>query len=305
MPSRHRRQKTKAYTDPILINRSEERRIVDLRPLGFRDVLVLCRYRYNEAHPALPLHSHGRMIEICYLESGRQTYRVGEQRFHLNGGDVFLTFPNERHDSAEGPEGRGVLYWMLLRVPGDHERFLSLSPADARVVFDRLLNLTARQFPVGQEIGGALRQVMETFDCEKGPLRRIKLQNLLLRFLLEVLDASHGMRRSVSPEIHAVQVLIAENLQQPLPISRLARAAHMSESRFKARFKAEVGVPPADYAMRQRIDRSIQLLRDADQPVTGIAMSLGFSSTQYFATVFRRYTGAAPTQCRRDLELNP
>jgi AraC-like DNA-binding protein/quercetin dioxygenase-like cupin family protein len=299
MPPRQRRLKTKTHTEPILVDGSEERRIADFRPLGFRDVQVLGRYRYGEAHPALPLHSHGKMIEICYLESGRQTYRVGSQRFDLNGGDVFVTFPNELHGSAESPEGKGVLYWMLIRIPAGRQRFLSLNRTDASLVLNRLLNLAVRHFFIGQEIGYILRQAMEVFDRGEDSLRCVRLQSVLLRFVLEVLDASCGMRRRVSPEIQAVQTLITENLTQALPVSRLARSAHMSESRFKARFKAEVGAPPADYAMRQRIDRSIELLRHTELPVTRIALSLGFSSTQYFATVFRRYTGIAPSECRQ------
>jgi AraC-like DNA-binding protein len=299
MSPRRRPEKTKAYIPPILMDRSQERQILDFRPLGFCGVLILGRYRYNQAHSALPFHSHGKMIEICYLESGRQTYCVGGQDFHLKGGDVFVTFPNERHGSGDSPEGKGVLYWLLLRIPDNRQRLLSLKPADARAVLDRLLSLDRRHFPIGQDVGQLLRQIIGEFDRDEDVLRRVKLENLLLRFLLEVLDASQSTNAAVSPEIRAVQALIAENLDEPSPISRLARSVHMSESRFKARFKAEVGVPPADYAMRQRIDRSVQLLRCSDQPITEIALGLGFSSTQYFATVFRRYTGVAPTEYRK------
>lgn len=62
--------------------------------------------------------------------------------------------------------------------------------------------------------------------------------------------------------------------------------AGLSETRLKARFKAETDVPPADYVMRRMIEVSKTLLV-GDQPVTDIAIGLGFSTTQYFATVFK------------------
>ncbi len=299
MPGRQTPHKTKTHMAEILVDPSQERRILDFRPLGFGDVIVLGRYRYAEAHPALAVHCHGKMLEICYLQSGEQTYYVDGQRFQLKGGDLFVTYPRERHGTGMSPEGKGMLYWMLIRVPERGGRLLSLSAAESRAVCQQLLHLPARQFPGGERIGRVLRRVMETFDRDQDALRVVNLRNLLLRFLLDVLEASRGWRPGVSPAMQAVQTLIQENLDRRLPVGRLAAAAHLSLSRFKARFKAEVGVPPADYAMRQRIEFAGQLLRQGDLSVTELAMRLGFNSTQYFATVFKRYVGKAPSAYRR------
>ncbi len=192
---------------------------------------------------------------------------------------------------------------MLIQVPGRTGRLLSLGPAETRLVLDRLLNLSTRHFSGGEAIGRTLRRVIREFDRDHDPLRLVNLRNLLLRFLLEVLEASQGRQRQVSPKIQIVQQAIAENLGQAMPVRRLARLAHLSESRFKARFKAEVGVPPADYAVRERIDRSKQLLRQGELSVTEIALRLGFSSTQYFATAFRRHVGQTPSSYRRQNEM--
>lgn len=303
MPSRRLTHKTKSYYMPVLVDRSEERQILDFRPLGFRDVAVLGRYQYAKAHSALELHSHGKMVEICYLESGRQTYCVGEEKFHLSGGDLFVTFPYECHGSDRIPQSKGVLYWLLINVPNRNGRLLSLTQAETRTVLDRLLNLPVRQFPGGEGIGRVLRELIGAFERDEDPLRLVKLRNLLLSFLLAVLEASQDAHRRISPEIQAVQRVIAENLDQTLPVRRLAQLAHLSESRFKARFKAEVGMPPADYTMRQRIDCAKQFFRQSDLPVTEIALRLGFSTTQYFATTFKRYTGQTPSSYRRQCEM--
>jgi len=298
VPSRRLTHKTKSYYQPVLVDGSEERQVLDFRPLGFRDVAVLGRYQYAKARAALELHSHGRMVEICYLESGRQTYWVGEEKFHLSGGDLFVTFPYECHGSDRIPQSKGVLYWLLINVPNRNARLLSLGQAESRMVLDRLLNLPVRQFPGGEGIGRVLRHLIAAFERDEDPLRLVKLRNLLLSFLLAVLEASQNAHRRVRPEIRGVQQVIAENLDRALPIRSLARLAHLSESRFKARFKAEVGMPPADYTMRQRIDRAKQFVRHSDLSVTEIALRLGFSTTQYFATAFKRYTGQSPSSYR-------
>lgn len=286
----------------VLVDPSEERRIVDFRTLGFRDVIVLGRYDYTEAHEPLALHCHGEMLEICYLERGQQTYVVGNERFDLKGGDVFVTFPNERHGSGKTPQGRGVLYWMLIRVPRRPQRFLSLSPGESQVILQRLLTLPARQFSGNDTMNRVLRQVLTVIQLAEDPLRLANLRNLLLRFLLDVLEASQRSRQRISSEILAVQERIVKNLDQPWAVEHLARLAHLSPSRFKARFKAEVGVPPADYVMRERIARAKALLQESDMSITEAAMRLGFNTSQYFATVFKRYTGQTPSEYRNRVE---
>ncbi len=74
----------------------------------------------------------------------------------------------------------------------------------------------------------------------------------------------------------------------------LAQVARLSESRCKTRFKREIGVPPAEFWLRKKIERAIVLLKNHN--VTEVAYELGFSSSQYFATVFKRYTLVNPSQ---------
>ena len=139
--------------DQILVDPSPEREILDFRPLGFRDVLVLGRYQYATAHNPLPQHTHGQMLEICYLARGQQTYLVNQTRFDLTGGDVFLTFPNEPHGTGTAPESKGVLYWCLLRLPEKNERLLSLSLTESRQLVSLLLTLP-RHFRLGDTPAG-------------------------------------------------------------------------------------------------------------------------------------------------------
>jgi AraC-like DNA-binding protein len=283
------------------VDPSADRRILDFRPLGFRDVLVLGRYQYCEAHAPLELHTHRDIVEICYLHSGQQTYFVGTEEFDLRGGSLFVTYPNEPHGSDKTPESKGVLYWMLLDVPACERQLLSLAPAESRLVLDAILDLPARHFPATRNVASILRHLMAQFDREGDRLRPVRLKTLLLSFLLEVLEASasHSVHCHVSPAIQSVKQTIDRELDKPLSIRHLARLAHMSESRFKARFKAEIGMPPADYMTRQRIDRAKEFVRQTDMSVTEIAGRLGFCTTQYFATSFKRYTGQTPSDYRR------
>jgi AraC-like DNA-binding protein len=46
------------------------------------------------------------------------------------------------------------------------------------------------------------------------------------------------------------------------------------------------------------VERAREMLANPSLSITRIAMRLGFSSSQHFAAVIRRYTGKTPRQCR-------
>jgi AraC-like DNA-binding protein/mannose-6-phosphate isomerase-like protein (cupin superfamily) len=284
--------------EQILVDPTDERHILDFRPLGMNDVPILGRYSYSSARDPLEMHSHGERLEICYLESGRQTYIVEGESFELSGGDLFVTFPKERHGTGEGPEGKGVLYWAIVRVPGPKERFLSLPPKEGGLIIDRLLQLPQRTIRGGKMVERTLHRIFSVYDQAESQLRIVSLRNLLIRMLLDVLNTFEQAEPMVSPLIRDVQQFALENLDQPLVVADLASRAGLSASRLKARFKAETGIPPADYMTRMKVEAAKDRLLQENQSVTEIAMELGFATSQYFATVFKRYTGKTPSKFR-------
>jgi AraC-like DNA-binding protein len=287
--------------DPILIDPSSEREILDFRPLGFRDLLVLGRYQYAAAHRPLPEHIHGRMLEICYLARGQQTYRVGQTSYNLTGGDVFLTFPHEPHGTGTAPESKGTLYWCLLRLPEKNERLFSLSPGESRQLMALLLALP-RQFRLGTAPAKDLDRVFAIHRQAHLALGKAEMRNILLRFLFDLVRACDRQGSRLSPAIGKALQFVQRQPQRMFSIREVARQCGLSESRFKERFRCEVGVPPAEYMMRRKIDAAKSLLLSGNQTVTKIALDLGFSSSQYFATTFRRYTGRTPGEYRRNGE---
>jgi len=92
--------------------------------------------------------------------------------------------------------------------------------------------------------------------------------------------------------------VLGERLDQPLTVVELSRRLGWSPSHVQHRFRAEVGVAPAEWRLRRRIFAACRRLESTDEPITGIALGLGFASSQYFATAFKRVMGSSPTAFR-------
>ena len=294
----------------ILIDPSHERHILDLRLLGFRDVQVLGRYTYTHAKAPLTLHDHGEMMEVCYLADGQQSYYVGEEEFFLNGGDVLVNYPHELHGTGHQREGRGTLYWMIIKPPSSHRSFFGLSSQEGHRLWKLLNSLPKRHFQVKSEVRRTLDMIFSLLE-ERNVLQKplsasnakdaligMNVRNYLLRCILDLIEAARTETvLSISREIDLAIELIKRNSEQFYSMRALAREVGLSESHFKHRFKAETGVSPADYQLRHKIDCACQMLLEG-VVIIDITYNLGFSSSQYFATVFRRYMGVTPAEYR-------
>ncbi|MEI6083026.1 MAG: AraC family transcriptional regulator [Verrucomicrobiota bacterium] len=274
-----------------------ERQVVNLQTHGIPEVPELGRYQYRRAQRGLKVHAHPGTLEICYLATGKQLYRVGRSDYVLTGGDVFVTFPDEIHSTGESPEEKGTLYWLQVFLPRRPRSFLNCDQRECWALVDQLRRLPNRHF-AGEPI--LARLLDDALAASAGdPLQRIRIQNRLVDFLLRVIDlARQRPRPSVSPAISELLRYIETNVHQTLPLPALAARLKLSLPRFKARFKHEVGLPPAEYVLRCKVEAAKRQLSLPGATVTDVALALNFSSSQYFATVFRRYTGRTPSTHR-------
>ena len=283
-----------------------ERTALDLRSLGIPEVPMLGRYNYARARSGLMPHSHPGAMEICLLAKGTQLYRVGRQDYVLHGGDVFVTFPGEAHSTGETPEEKGILYWVILILPRSPAFFLNCTTAESGKLVRQLLGIPHRHFVGIPELRTLLDEMISTAQSKRNPMRRLFLRVKLLEFLLKILECSHHPRKSsLSKDTNRLLHHIETQIEEPLSVKYLAKQMGLSVSRFKTRFKQEIGIPPAEYVLRCKIHAAKELLTKKGSAVTEVAYKLGFSSSQYFATVFKRYTGKSPRRFSRDSAAFP
>ena len=120
--------------------------------------------------------------------------------------------------------------------------------------------------------------------------------NLLIRV---VESAGRPAKRRAGARLEKVLAWNEARLSERLTLQDWAAVAGLSLPRFKAWFRAEMGMPPAAYRLRRRIEAAEQWLeRDAEVSITELAHALGFDSSQHFATAFKRHTGRRPSDGR-------
>ncbi len=82
-------------------------------------------------------------------------------------------------------------------------------------------------------------------------------------------------------------------------VRELAQLCSISDSHLMRAFRKSSGTSLHQYVTRQRLEAARALLRDSEMPVSQVASRLGFSTSAYFSSAFRRVCGISPSQYRR------
>ena len=271
------------------------------RDFGFPLVAKLAILRHHETY-RIPWHRH-ETPELQYVLGGALTYefRRGKPR-PLTGGCLFVVPADVEHravDDTGAPSTRiGIQFNPPTPSRANLTPFRPTELADAFAAFSAHARTPLRWTPEG---GRAARGIFRTLESAPSltPSVCLRLRHLVNAILIETVAAfARPAALTGSDVITQVMDWIRAHCTEPLRISDLVRISGYSRTRLFALFAAEAGLSPNDFLLRCRIDRAKELLRAAPAPLTHVALDCGFSSSTYFATVFRKYTGYTPRQWR-------
>jgi transcriptional regulator GlxA family with amidase domain len=99
--------------------------------------------------------------------------------------------------------------------------------------------------------------------------------------------------------IHALQVWMTEHLDAPLTIEQLAARAAMSPRTLARAFARQLGVAPAKYLARLRVEAARRLLEQTDKGLEQIAGACGFGRADVMRRAFARALGTTPARYRQ------
>ena len=93
---------------------------------------------------------------------------------------------------------------------------------------------------------------------------------------------------------------ISQNLCLNPTLEDIARSVALSSFHFHRLFRAQVGETVAEFTRRLRMERAANwLLAYPQADITGLALRVGFSSSQNFAKAFRLHFSVSPGEFRR------
>ena len=284
-----------------------ERRILDLSLIGMRHALALGRFRYLHAAPPLDEQRHSRWLVLQFVLSGQQQILIEGSQTRVRGGEMMVIRPGQRYGTGVWPEQRGEMAWLILEsTPMPRRPALGMSADGVRTVFGMLMDPQGPTVaPLSPDARGLLESAFDWWNRRDEPIGVETIRNRIGALVLGAAAVFSGVTTNDSDHANDLRIRKVLNwmdahLQTDTKSKDLAALAGLSPSRFHVHFKRVTGSGPKDYWLRMRVQKAAERLRETpDLTITEVAHEFEFSSSQYFATVFRRYLGVSPGRYRQ------
>ena len=276
-----------------------DRRILNLEDAGSPGIPVLGLTRHTKLVTPDIEHIHPGVLEFGFCLRGALTLNSSGRIHHIMPGQIFVNHPGITHRLTTQPQGL-FLYWMHVRlVAPEKGALLKLPKTEAMLLCKKLRGLPCTVTANTQQVRQAFLRLFQQYDTPPSIYRSLCIRQASLNLLIELLECSAPKNRPTdSDRIRSIIARMRKNPEGDYRIDDLAHQAALSPTHFINRFKLATGLPPIHFLIDCRIEAAKKLLRGSSQPVTKIALSLGFASSQHFSSQFKRAAGMTPKEWR-------
>src|SRR4051794_9524952 len=177
---------------------------------------------------------------------------------------------------------------------------LQTTAPESSVAADQQFHLVANS--LAKLLDTARRELERDRDAAKALL---VTASHLLQAEIERCSGANGSHRGglAAWQITRVRAYIDSNLHRTIHIRDLSAVARRSPAHFSRKFKLAVGEPPHAFVVSRRLERACHLMMTSAEPLSEIALSVGFSDQAHLCRLFRQAFGQSPANWRREREI--
>lgn len=268
--------------------------------------------QHGEHKTNLFLHGHENYYELVIVLKGDAIHLVNDEQFYISKGDVFVIGGDTLHGYHK-PHDFEICNVMfqpdffftekkdLKEMVGFQELFVIEPILAKQNHFSNRLKLDVYHFEMVQKLIDFM--VWEYLQKGEGYKSLITgcfygLCVQLCRLYSEMGEAEDGkndvlgMAKSIS--------YIESHYTESLTVEHLATIAGFSTRHYSRRFFEIKETTPVQYLQSVRLEKACYYLSSTDLPIAWIANQCGFSDSNYFSRVFKKWYGVSPSKWRKN-----
>lgn len=274
-------------------NCMEDAYVLQLLEPKFKEFhLLFCGYAECE-----PLHSYGPATRpnyiIHYVMGGKGIYQVGEKKYHISKGQIFLIEPESLTFYQADKEEPWTYLWV------------GFGGTEAKS-FIQDIGLNSRQLVCQCEGGEELKEIVfSMLKHTKSTTENLYyLQGRLFDFF-SVLAREITLRQfedDTTESMHVQEAIdyIKNNYSQGITVNDIADYLALNRSYLYTVFKKSLNISPKAFLTKFRISRAKEQLTLTDFSIEYIAHSCGYKSALNFEKAFKQETGGTPSKYRKE-----
>ena len=223
------------------------------------------------------------MAELLYVEQGSLHSVADGRMIHLQQGDFVIYGANQWHmqyaDTDVSPR--------CLRI------FFQLQ-GNMKPLRDRKFTASGLMVPLFEQL---IQEQERTEDYADEMILALlnQLIVLLMRQVEKFPPVDHRMKGEYRI-IRQMQMYVSTHVWEDLSVPFVAHQVDMSPSYLTALFHKHLGISPAEYIRRVKLQESKRLIRENKLNFTEIAAELQYSTVHHFSRQFKEKFGMTPTE---------
>lgn len=238
-------------------------------------------------------HTHN-CSELFYVIDGQGQFLIENKTYPVSVNDLVIVNPNVLH--TEVSYNSSPLKYIVLGIEGLE---LTVKAEDGDTNFC-IINLKS----IRDTILNHLQNMLSEIETKK-PGYDVVCQDLM-EIIIVLLGRQTNFSTMLTPVkkkttrlCGATKRYIDNHYQENLTLDHLAEINHVSKFHLSHAFTEEYGISPINYLISKRISEAEHLLKTTDLSLSLISNTTGFSSSSYFAQIFKKQKGMSPTEFRK------
>ncbi|HID01637.1 MAG TPA: AraC family transcriptional regulator [Desulfobacterales bacterium] len=266
----------------------------------FPEVQEFSHSKTNSAKPFIPSFEDKNWTSILYIERGnfQIRYETGEV-LKAKGGTFYyhppLSLKYQTFDKTITPYS---MYHLAVDLSLSDLSLFASHSAEQQIIKQLPGYPFVRTAP--PSLISSFKTIMNEYDGKQlGYLAQIanSIRQILISSVRSELEQNQPPAIS-RKYVKKIDIFLDDNIDFMGPVEHLFDLMGVSRSRGYDIFHQNFGLTPKEYLLRRKIILAKKMLQQ-NKAITSIAYELGFSSSQSFATTFKKLTCSTPSNYRK------
>ena len=248
------------------------------------------------------MHEHP-FYELYFLVSGHRRFLMKHTVFDVEPGNLLIIPRMQLHRATSTSKtgyDRYVLYF-------SEQQASRLEDMIGKEALTEMIKGGCIKLPgfISRQIQKDMEQIQEELK-NPSTLSEAIATHLFHGILINTLRYGSKKERLVGESADKVQMIakyISEHYNDEITLTMAANMAYLEKTYFSKRFKSLTGFGFQEYLLQTRILAAEKMLLETNITISKISESCGFSCSNYFGDVFRRYKGISPSEYRKKYHI--
>ncbi len=243
--------------------------------------------------------------EIVFLIEGSMVWNFSENKSIMQKGNTFhILAAGDSHWPENNLQTPCKQAWLVFNRYSKKSHLNTTLSSDLISKLISLLNNNGGLvFKMDSQMSQSVKKFMNiciSFKNSNSEYDKAKIRNSLCQLLLDTFkNLTEDKSISDQSVIFSAKKYLESNYQQPISMEQLAEHLGYKSTWILKVFTREEGVPPGQYLQRYRVEKAKEMLKQTKLTITKVALENGFSNSQYFSQVFKKYTGMLARDYRK------